>query len=131
RYVKAQKCSSGFGLIHFNTDNRTIQSEAFRFLANMADRENSDNQFPGWPVTIGQLDNYGKKKLAYLKEIELNPEQQYLQLYSENTGELVYALRPESNTFKAFVFSKGQYTIRVVDEITGEVKEYKGLGIVR
>ncbi len=131
RYEKAQKCSSGFGLIEFDTDERTIKSEAYHFLADLNNRNNPDNQFPGWPVTINQLDNYGRKQLGNLKEIELNPDYEYLQLYAEKTGELVYALRPDKSTFQPFVFEKGLYTVRVVDEKTGEIREFKNLGIIR
>lgn len=127
RYQRAQKSSSGFGLIEFDTDKRTINSEAFHFLANLNERDNPENYFPGWPVLIHQLDNYGRKKIGKLKELELDPSKEYFQLYSEKTGDLVYALRPESSTFRAFIFDKGKYTIRIVNEENGEIREFKGL----
>ena len=129
RYERAQKCSSGFGLIRFDTKDRTIESNAYHFFADLNDKENPDNQFPGWPLTIDQLDNYGRKTVGELKNIELNIEEEYLQLYSEKTGELVYALRPKSSPFKPFVFERGTYTVRVVNENSGEIVQSKGLTI--
>ena len=131
RYIKADKCSSGFGLIHFDTDTRKIKTESIRFLANLSDRDNPDNQLPGWPLTIDQLDNYGRKKIGYLKDIELDPEKEYIQLYSEKSGNLVYALRPDTSSFSAFVFEKGKYTIRIVNDETGNIRQEKGLEIIR
>ncbi len=131
RYIKADKCSSGFGLIHFDTEKRLINTESIRFLADLSDADNIKNQLPGWPVTISQLDNYGRKKAGYLKEIQLDPKKEFIQLYSEASGKLVYALRPDSTIFSPFVFLKGKYTLRIVNEESGIIREEKGLEIIR
>ncbi|GLS82447.1 alkaline phosphatase D family protein [Paraferrimonas haliotis] len=56
RYLKAQQKGSGFGVIRFNTEEKTYQIEAYRFLANLLSNDDS-NQFAGWPVTIAQQGN--------------------------------------------------------------------------
>jgi len=123
RYERAQKCSSGFGIIRFDQQKRTITAEAYHFLADLNDEENPANQFPGWPVTINQLDNYGRKKYGELEAIELNSEEEIIQLFSPKTGDLIYSLRPRENTFTPWVFNKDQYTVKIVNTENGLIKE--------
>ncbi len=127
RYQRAQKSSSGFGLIEFDTENRKIKANAYHFLADLNYPQNPGNEFPGWPVTIDQLDNYGRKITGYLKELQVDPSKEYIQLYAENSGELVYALRPKDQKFRPFVFKNESFTVRVVNEETGETRQIKGL----
>ncbi|MDX1639277.1 MAG: alkaline phosphatase D family protein [Balneolaceae bacterium] len=65
RYHRAHQKASGFGVIRLNTEQRTIRMEAYRFLAEVGNPA-VDNQFPGWPVTINQLQNYGNQKAGFL-----------------------------------------------------------------
>ncbi|MCK4701416.1 MAG: hypothetical protein KAT38_13820, partial [Bacteroidales bacterium] len=69
-----------------------------------------------WPVKINQLDNYGKKAVAYLPEIVVegitNP---VIQVINETNKEIVYTLRINGNTFRPKVFREGKYTIKVSD----------------
>ncbi len=53
RYERAHQKASGFGFVTIDTDAKTYQIEAFRFLVDPTDG-NRNNQFPGWPVTISQ-----------------------------------------------------------------------------
>jgi phosphodiesterase/alkaline phosphatase D-like protein len=55
RYKKADLKASGFGLIHFNKEEREITCESFRFLGDLDKRQ--DAQFPGWPVSIDLDEN--------------------------------------------------------------------------
>ncbi len=129
RYQRAQNCSSGYGLIHFDQNNRTIKVEAIRFLADLDHPQQPDNQFPGWPVTINQTDNYGRNKIGLLPAVSLDPELEYVQLFNEKRGQFVYALRPKDSIFEPFVFETGSYTLRLVNTETGNIKETKGLVI--
>ena len=58
RYEKAHEKGSGFGFITFDGTRKTYFVESFRFLIDPTDGKAS-NQFPGWPVTIGQAENRG------------------------------------------------------------------------
>lgn len=62
RYEKAHQKGSGFGIITFDTVEKTYTMEAFRFLIDATDGKAS-NQFPGWPVTIHQAENRGENRL--------------------------------------------------------------------
>jgi len=112
RYTLMQDKASGYGMIHLDTDQQTIQMEAYRFL----DEPGQDKpvQFPGWPKTIQVSDNYGRKPVAFLPTLQLQAwEEPVLELVDEQTGEWVYSLRVTSDDFQPKVYSKGPFTIRV------------------
>jgi len=63
RYIKAHEKGSGFGFITFDTQKLTYTMQAFRYLVDVSDG-NTNNQFPGWPVTIHQKENIGENRLG-------------------------------------------------------------------
>src|SRR5690606_7564282 len=71
RYQKAQTKSSGFGLITFDTLERTIHMDAFRFLADK-DKPTAQDRFQGWPLTISQTENDGRIATAKLPRINID-----------------------------------------------------------
>ncbi|MGC9343879.1 MAG: alkaline phosphatase D family protein [Bacteroidales bacterium] len=111
RYEMAEKRASGFGLITFDTNERTIESNAYRFLAEVP-ADGSPNQFPGWPVTIDQTDNYGRKIYGYLPELQFESlKNPVVRIYKQDKNELVYNLRIKGNSFKPFVFEEENYVV--------------------
>jgi hypothetical protein len=111
RYLKAHMKSSGFGIITFDKESRNIHIDSWKFLANV-ENPGPNDQFPGWPLTINQLDNYGREAKGYLPEISVNIPNQLLQVIDGN-GDLVYIVRIAGNSFKPKVFHKGNYTVIV------------------
>lgn len=63
RYDKAHQKGSGFGMVTIDTDAKTYKLEAFRFLCD-ATANKSEDQFPGWPVTIHQKENGGENLVS-------------------------------------------------------------------
>jgi len=114
RYFQAHKRSSGFGVCTFNKDDRTIKIDSWKFLAHV-DNPNENDQFPGWPVTISQMDNYGRKAVAYLPEIRVNKPNQLIQVI-DGQGELVYVVRINGNSFHPKVFKKGNYSVIIGED---------------
>jgi len=113
RYQRGQEKSSGFGEVEFDQQNRTITVKSWRFLADMQNPDSTD-QFPGWPHTIHQLDNYGRKATDWLPDIKVNGlENPVVEIINENTGELVMSVRINGTDFSPKVFSREMYTIRV------------------
>ncbi len=59
RYDLAHQKGSGFGLVTIDTKAKTYFVESFRFLVDATDKT-AENQHPGWPVTIQQVENRGE-----------------------------------------------------------------------
>lgn len=119
RYLKAQKKASGFGIVTFNTEARTITMEAIRFLANL-DIDTKENTYPGWPLTIHQHDNDGRRPLGYLPKLQCKQANQLLKILKEENNEMVKALRIKGKEYVPAVFALGKYTL-----IVGEGEDEK------
>ncbi len=112
--------SSGLGLVRFDKARRSITIECWPFLA---DPMKPGTQFPGWPVTIDALANYGRKPAAHLPTLKVagvkNP---VVQIFDEAKNEILYTLRLAGQSFRAPVFAPGLYSIRVSEPETGKMK---------
>jgi hypothetical protein len=117
--------SSGLGIVRFDKRRRTITFECWPLLADTARPE---AQFPGWPVTVDQLENYGRKPAAHLPRLAVDgADQPVVQVIDEASGELVYSLRIAGRNFQPHVFAPGRYTVRVSEPETGRLRELRGL----
>jgi phosphodiesterase/alkaline phosphatase D-like protein len=119
--------AAGFGVVKFNKRTRQITFECWP--RNVDITAPGARQYPGWPKTIRQIDNYGRKAEAYLPTLEFkdatNP---VVQVIDESSGEIVYTLRINGTRFAPKVFSRGNYTIRVGrDSLEDEMKDIKTL----
>jgi len=118
--------SPGYGIIKFNKSKRTITMECWPRWENPAKRD--AKQYPGWPLTINQADNYGRESKIYLPTIEtLSITNPVVQIINEKNNEIVYTLRINGNTFKPKVFEKGSYTIKISDPDRGEETTIKNI----
>lgn len=119
----------GYGIVRFDKLAREITVESWpRYV----DPEAEDAEpYPGWPVTIFQEDNYGRKAAAWLPTLVFegirNP---VVEVIEERTGAVVYTLRIRGTEFQPKVFEAGAYTVRA-GELGGKhdwmVRELKGL----
>ena len=121
--------SAGFGVIKFNRKSRKITMECWPRNVDVTDP--ASKQYLGWPMTIGQEDNYGRKAKAYLPTLKIagdaNP---VVQIIDESNGEIVYTLRINGNSFRAKVFKEGKYTIKVSnDQKSKTLKGVKSVGL--
>ena len=122
RYVQANKRNSGFGLVTFDSKSRDIKIDCWKFLADVQN-PGKDDEIPGWPVTINQMDNYGRKAVAYLPEIKVNKPDQVIRIV-DNQGQLVYIVRMKGESIKPKVFKKGNFTV-----IIGEGSSKKEINV--
>ncbi len=100
----------GYGMVTFDKKERTIKTECFQ---RFKDPLSKDAQYPGWPITIRQADNYGKKAVAWLPELRISSTVlPVLKIFDEQGG-LVYALRLPNLSYRPKVFEKGTYTIHL------------------
>ena len=104
--------AAGFGVMRLNKRARTITMECWP--RNVDVTSTDARQYPGWPKTIHQQDNYGRAAIAWLPTLEVRgAEHPVVEIVDELTGELVYALRIRGQSFRPKVFHTGAYTIHV------------------
>ncbi|MFT7671244.1 MAG: hypothetical protein ACI8X5_003961 [Planctomycetota bacterium] len=104
--------AAGFGVMRFNKAAREITMECWPRNVDMADP--TANQYPGWPRTISQGDNYGRAAVAYLPTLVVTGEEDsVVRVIEESSGDWIYCLRISGNRFRPKVFRKGTYTIEV------------------
>lgn len=103
----------GFGIVSFDKTTRQIEMQCWPRMIDPTDPANKHRQYPGWPKTITQTDNYPRIPVAYLPTLNFkNATDPVVQVIDESTNEVVYTLRIKGNTFTPKVFKKGTYTIK-------------------
>ena len=104
--------AAGFGIIRFATDTRKITFECWPRNVNVDDA--NAKQYLGWPRTIDQRDNDGRKPIDHLPELSIRgADDPVVQVIDEADSEIVYTLRIAGNQFKPPIFQDGSYTILV------------------
>ena len=117
--------SSGIGMVRFDKRRRRIHVECWPFRA---DPTQPGTQWPGWPVVVEMLDNYGRKSVGQLPPLVVTGVTEPLfELIDAANGELVYALRMVEPKFRPHVFAPGKYHVRVSDPETGKSSEVRNL----
>ena len=118
--------AAGFGVVKFNKKTREITMECWPRNVDITD--SNTKQYPGWPMTIQQTDNYARKAVAYLPTIEVdgmtNP---VVQVIDESNGEIVYTLRINGTSFKPKVFKIEEYTVKIGRQGTDQMKTLTGI----
>lgn len=88
----------GFSIIEFNIPQREMTLAAWpRWAAP------KDGPYEGWPITINQLENYGRERAGVLKTIEVDGQTR-VSLFRESDNSLVYTLKPKAGSFEVFAF---------------------------
>jgi hypothetical protein len=118
--------AAGFGVVEFDKTNRTITFHCWPRNVDVRDPE--AEQYAGWPMTIQQQDNFGKKPTAYLPEIIIEgATDPVVQVVEEKSGQILYTLRIKGNTFQPWVFAPGRYTVFVGSDHLGRESSHKAL----
>jgi hypothetical protein len=94
--LKEKQRADGYGLIRFSK---------------VADGDKA--QFPGWPITVAQDANDGRKHHAQLPPVKLDGiPRPVVQVIAETTGEILYTVRAVRDTFTPRVYAPGKYTVK-------------------
>ncbi|MCX8160730.1 MAG: hypothetical protein N3G18_07345 [Candidatus Saccharicenans sp.] len=118
--------SSGYGLVIFERSERRVMLDSLVRPENSPDARYKS--YPGWPVAFGQLENDGRRPVAYLPNLQFKGmSDPVLQVVEEKTGEIVYTLRVKGTEFRPPVFRAGRYTIRCGEPNTSVWKEIRGV----
>jgi hypothetical protein len=119
--------ATGYNIVRFNKADRTITLETWPRYADPMDPK-TGTQFQGWPITIRQADNYGRKAVAYLPTLKVSGmSDPVIQVIEEGTGEVVYTLRIKGAEYRAKVFARGTYTVHVGEPGTPKMKTLVGV----
>ncbi len=115
---------TGYSAITFSRDTREIELANWPGYADPA----RDKPFPGWPLTIKQTDNYGRRITGWLPEVETQGiTDPVIRVISEVTGEMVYTLRIKGNKYQPGVFTYGTYTVEAGDPDRGIWQKIEGI----
>ena len=106
--------AAGHGIVRFKKSTREITMECWPRFTDVTDAD--AEQFPGWPITIKQEDNYGRTPLAYLPRLKIrgavNP---VIQVVDDALGQIVYTLRIRGDSYRPRVFKEGSYSVMLRD----------------
>ena len=104
--------AAGFGLVKLDKETRKITIECWP--RNVDVTAPDAKQYPGWPITIDQENNYGRKAAAYLPTLKvIGAEDPVVQVIDEADNSVVYTLRIKGASFRPKVFKEGLYTVKV------------------
>jgi alkaline phosphatase D len=118
--------ATGYGIVKINPETRETTFECWKRSADPSKAANG--QYDGWPITIQQTDNYGRKPYAYLPDIEvMDHPNAVIQVINEMTKSVEYTLRIKGQKFRPPVFEKGKYTVRVGEPDLDRWQEFKGV----
>ncbi|QDV42389.1 hypothetical protein Enr13x_22340 [Stieleria neptunia] len=105
--------SAGFGIVRLNTKTRQITMECWPRNVDVTDP--SAKQYPGWPRTISQFDNYNPPSWGTLGELTFDVDSPVVQLVDSDSDEILYTVRIAGKTFvpaapqgKSFIIKAGK-----------------------
>ena len=104
--------AAGFGIVRFHRPTRKITMECWPRNADITAAD--AKPYPGWPLTIGQEDNYARKPAGFLPVIKATGQTDpVVQVVRERDGEVIYTLRINGVSYRPKVFEDGAYTVHV------------------
>ncbi len=119
--------ATGYSIVRFDKDRRTITIECWPRYADLTDPK-TGGQYPGWPITVKQSDNYARNAAAYLPTIKVSGiTDAVVQVIDESNSEIVYTLRIKGTSFRPKVFKAGSYTVKVGEPGTKNMKTLKNI----
>ena len=99
--------------MRLNTKKREITMECWP--RNVDITNPATKQYPGWPRTISQFDNYDPPSWGELGELTFDVEDPVIQLVDVATSEILYTVRANGKTFtpgapkgKTFIVKAGK-----------------------
>lgn len=102
---------AGFGVITYNKPNRTITFDCWQRNVDITDP--NQKQYPGWPITISQFDNFNPREYFLLPKVQLSKADQVVTVRNSTSREVVSSVRIKGNTYQPKVLELGNYTIEI------------------
>lgn len=102
-----KKRGDGYGFVRFDKKTGQVTFECMP-------RFSTGEQFPGWPITVRNDDNDGRRPFAWLPELLIDgANRAVVQVIAEADREILYSVRVRGNRFQPHVFSQGSFTVKV------------------
>ncbi len=118
--------ATGYGIVRLNKNSRDITIECWPRGVDPTD--STSKQYKGWPMTINQMDNYGRKALAYLPKLQFDDmNDPVVQVVHEASKEIVYTIRIKGKTYRPAVFEMGTYSLYVGEPGTDRMKSFTAI----
>ncbi|MDB2702156.1 MAG: metallophosphoesterase family protein [Wenyingzhuangia sp.] len=105
---------AGFGIIKYNKPNRTITFECWGRNVDIHDK--NSKQYPGWPITISQFDNFSPRNYYELPTIQLSKENQVVTIRDSETKEVISSVRTKGKSYQPKVLKLGSYVIEIGED---------------
>ncbi len=110
---------TGYGIITFEKSARKMKIECWP--RNVDPVSNPSGQYDGWPIEISQEENYARKAVGFLPEIQVEgANRPVIEIWNEKTGELEYSVRMKDNSFTPKVFSNDTFRIDLIHSESGK-----------
>ncbi|MEE2942532.1 MAG: hypothetical protein VX413_03955 [Verrucomicrobiota bacterium] len=107
-----KKRADGYGVARFNKKKREMTFECWPRFSDV--RHGDGAQFAGWPITVAQDANDGRKVAGYLPELIFSGgKNSVVQVVEEKSGEVLYTVRARDGRFQPRVYSKGKHTVKI------------------
>ena len=104
--------ADGYGIARFNKKTGQVTFECWPRFSNAQDGDKA--QFPGWPITIKNSDNDGRKVVGWLPELIFEPGvRPVVQVIDEASNEILYTVRSPGSRFQPRVYSSSKHTVRI------------------
>ncbi|QDT68519.1 PhoD-like phosphatase [Planctomycetes bacterium MalM25] len=116
--------AAGYGVVRFDKAARTTTFECWPRNVDITDPDSK--QYPGWPITFNQADNYPQAGLPRLPKLQLSKPGQVVTVHDQATGEVVSSLRVLGETYQPATPREGLYRIEI-----GEGNDRRSLRSVR
>ena len=102
--------AAGYGIVRINTQTRLITMECWPRNVDITDADSE--QYPGWPRTISQFDNYNPPSWGQLGELSFAVEDPVVQLIDAETDEILYTVRASGKSFTPGAPSGRAFTVK-------------------
>ena len=118
--------ATGYGIISFDRATRKITIANWPRWVDAA--KPGAQPYPGWPITIHQLDNgLPARGLTLGMQSAPGMKDPVVQVINEASKEIEYTVRIQGSSFEPKVRAKGAYTVRFFDPDGSAAKVYRGL----
>ncbi len=103
--------AAGYGIVRYNKTTRDITFDCWGRNVDVTDSKSK--QYPGWPITINQKDNFTIQKGFQLPIIKTASSDQVVTVRNTTNNEVVSSLRIKGKKHQPKVINAGSYILEV------------------